>query len=243
MVEVTNIEKSFGRLQVLKGINTQIEKGKIVAVLGPNGSGKTTLIKCILGLVIPDKGKIFVNGRDIKNDFNYRNDIGYLPQIARFPENLNVTELFEMIRDLRKSEGNSEELVSIFGITDFLNKPLRSLSGGTRQKVNVILSLMFNPLLYIFDEPTVGLDPISRVRFKEWVKKEKSLGKTALLVTHLLSEVDELSDELIFLLEGKIYYKGTPGELKESQKENTLEKAIARLLEAGGGQRQELVES
>lgn len=231
MITIENIEKSFGKLPVLKGINIRIGKGKIAAVLGPNGSGKTTLIKCILGLVVPDKGEISVNGRDVKKNYSYRNDIGYLPQIARFPENLNVKELLEMIQDLRKTKGEPGKLLSVFGINEFLNKPLRNLSGGTRQKVNVVLSLMFSPQIYIFDEPTVGLDPISRVRFKEWIKNEKRNGKTALLVTHLLSEVEELADEVIFLLEGNVYYKGSPQELKSAQAEDTLEKAIAKMLE------------
>ena len=238
MVEVKNIEKSFGKLSVLKGVNVTIEKGKVVAILGPNGSGKTTLIKCMLGLVLPDKGEILIEGGNIKNSWQYRNTIGYLPQIARFPENLTVKELFRMIQDLRSSHGieegiekNRDRLVALFNIQSFLNKPLRSLSGGTRQKVNVILALMFNPDLYIFDEPTVGLDPISCVRFKENILKEKNNGKTILLTTHILSEVEEIADEIIFLLEGKIYYQGSPQELMADKKENTLEKAIAKMLE------------
>src|ERR1035437_2318411 len=214
MVEVKNIEKSFGKLTVLKGVNVHIPRGKVVAVLGPNGSGKTTLIKCILGLVLPDKSDIFIGGENIKNNWKYRNNIGYLPQIARFPENLTVSELFRMMQDLRKNQKNENnpeticaELVSLFQVQSFLHKPLRSLSGGTRQKVNVILSLMFNSNLYIFDEPKVGLDPISCVRFKENILMEKDKGKTILLTTHILSEVEEMADEIIFLLEGKIYYQ------------------------------------
>ncbi|MBI4946984.1 MAG: ABC transporter ATP-binding protein [Bacteroidetes bacterium] len=238
MVEVKNIEKSFGKLTVLKGVNVHILKGKVIAILGPNGSGKTTLIKCILGLVLPDKGDILVGGENIKNNWTYRNNIGYLPQIARFPENLSVSELFRMIRDLRKNQNtcsNSEkccsELVSLFQVQTFLNKPLRSLSGGTRQKVNVILALMFNSDLYIFDEPTVGLDPISCVRYKETILKEKQKGKTILLTTHILSEVEEMADEIIFLMEGQIYYQGSPKELMANKKAHTLEKAIAKMLE------------
>ncbi len=238
MVEIKEIEKSFGRLNVLKGVSVSIPSGKVVAVLGPNGSGKTTLIKCILGLVIPDSGNIIIGNDNVKNSWSYRKNIGYLPQIARFPENLTVNELFRMIQDLRKGYANiaeaercKEELVSVFNIQSFLNKHLRSLSGGTRQKVNVILSLMFDPDLFIFDEPTVGLDPISCVRFKENILKQKEKGKTIVLTTHILSEVDEMADEIIFLLEGKIYYKGSPDELKLQQQEATLERAIARLLE------------
>lgn len=238
MVEIKNIEKSFGKLTVLKGVNVNISRGKVVAILGPNGSGKTTLIKCILGLALPDKGEILIGSENIKNNWKYRNNVGYLPQIARFPENLTVSELFRMIQNLRKNQKNENnpeilcaELVLRFQVQPFLNKPLRSLSGGTRQKVNVILSLMFDPDLYIFDEPTIGLDPISCVRFKETIFKEKDKGKTILLATHILSEVEELADEIIFLLEGNIYYQGSPKNLMAVKKENTLEKAIAKLSE------------
>jgi len=230
MIEFSNIFKSFGKVSVLKGVNVSIERGKIAAVLGPNGSGKTTLIKCLLGLTIPTSGKISLNGRDIKNDWHYRNDIGYLPQIAHFPENLSVKELFSMISDLRKQKADYTELVSYFEMKEFIAKPLRSLSGGTRQKANVILALMFNPLVYVFDEPTSGLDPLSRVRFKEWVEKEKQSGKTVLFTTHLLNEVEELADEIFFLLEGKIYFHGNPQQLKEEQQQPTLEKAIASMM-------------
>ncbi len=231
MVEIKNIDKSFGKLNVLQGLNVTIGKGKAVAILGPNGSGKTTLIKCILGLVIPNKGSITVNGENIHANWNYRNYIGYLPQIARFPENLSVKELFLMIQDLRQQKVNYDYLVNQFNLSPFLTKPLRSLSGGTRQKVNMVMALMFNPEIYIFDEPTVGLDPISCVRFKELVQSQKNLGKTVLITTHILSEVEELADEIIFLLDGKIYYQGSPIELMSKYEETHLERAIAKMLE------------
>ena len=233
MIEVNNLSKSFGKLSVLNGISFTIGEGKVVAILGPNGSGKTTLIKCILGLVIPDSGEININKEPILHRWNYRNGIGYLPQIARFPENLTVRELIHMIADLRNPSSRDETLFPFFKMENFLDKPLRSLSGGTRQKVNVILALLFDPGIYIFDEPTVGLDPVSRVYFKERVKAEKKKGKTALLSTHLLSEVEELSDEIIFLLEGKIHYRGNADELKRTQNQATLEKAIAKMLDNG----------
>ncbi|MFP5470254.1 MAG: ABC transporter ATP-binding protein [Bacteroidia bacterium] len=231
MVELQNIEKSFGKLSVLQGISVSLEKGKTTAILGPNGSGKTTLMKCILGLVIPNKGKISVNGVNIKNNWNYRSNIGYLPQIARFPENLTVTELFSMVQDLRQHKVPYDNLIALFKLSSFLNKPLRSLSGGTRQKVNMVMALMFDPEIYIFDEPTVGLDPISCVRFKEFVKNEKRKLKTVLITTHILSEVEELADDIIFLLDGKIFYHGSPQELISKYQEKNLERAIAKMLE------------
>ena len=238
MVIIKDLYKSFGRLNVLRGVNLTIPEGKSVAILGPNGSGKTTLIKCLLGLVIPDQGDIFIDSSPVRNNWKYRNTIGYLPQIARFPENLTVNELFRMIADLRiNSKGSSldpsyqDKLISLFKVQNFLNKPLRSLSGGTRQKVNVILSMMFNPSLYIFDEPTVGLDPISCVRFKESVLMEKKNNKTIILTTHILSEVEEMADEIVFLLEGNVYYHGSTSRLVQEKNAPDLEKAIARMLE------------
>lgn len=230
MVEIKQIKKTFGKLAVLKGIDASIAKGHSVSILGPNGSGKTTLIKSILGMTIPDSGEILIDGISVKNNWNYRKKIGYLPQIARFPENLTVIELIKMICDLRQSNETGEELISMFQLEPFLKKPLRFLSGGTRQKVNVILSLMFNADIYIFDEPTVGLDPVSRVQFREWVLKEKKANKTIILTTHLMNEVEEMTDEIIFLLEGVVHYHGSPKKLIEMYNETSLERAIAAML-------------
>ena len=231
MVSVNEIQKKFGKLHVLRGISFTVDKGKSVAILGPNGSGKTTLIKAILGLVIPNKGQIIINGQDIKNNSEYRRQIGYLPQIARFPENLKVSELLAMVQDLRKQTVNCDEFITLFKLKNFLNVPLRSLSGGTRQKVNLVLSLMFDADFYIFDEPTVGLDPVSCVKFKEFVLAEKQKGKTIFITTHILSEVEELSDDIIFLLDGKIYYHGSPKQLILKYQATNLERAIAAMLE------------
>jgi Cu-processing system ATP-binding protein len=231
MIEIKGIRKSFGKLEVLKGFDFSLSQGKITAVLGPNGSGKTTLIKSILGLVLPSSGEILVNGKVITNDCMYRSEIGYLPQIARFPENLKVFEIFKLIEEVRNEKGNYNELIDQFDLKDFWNKKLRQLSGGTRQKVNIVLTFMFNCPLYILDEPTAGLDPIALIRLKELIIREKEEGKTFLVTTHIMSLVEELADELIFLLEGKIYFKGTFAQMLNAEKEENLEKAIANILE------------
>ncbi len=231
MIEIKGIKKSFGKLEVLKGFDFSLSKGKITAVLGPNGSGKTTLIKSILGLVIPSGGEISFNGKSIFKDWEYRREIGYLPQIARFPENLKVKELFKLIEDIRGGKGNSEELISMFDLDTFLNKKLRQLSGGTRQKVNIVLTFMFDSPVYILDEPTTGLDPIALIRLKDLILEKKKQGKTFLVTTHIMSLVEELGDELIFILEGQIYFRGTHREMMEAQKEENLERAIAKILE------------
>jgi len=230
MIEIKNLHKKFGKLTVLDGLDLSIKSGGIFAVLGPNGSGKTTLIKSVLGMVIPNAGDILINGVSVLKQSDYRNEINYLPQIANFPANLTVTELIEMVKNLRPKAANEHDLVELFGLTPFLAKKLGNLSGGTKQKVNIVLTFMFDSDLIILDEPTTGLDPISLIHLKEIIQKEKAKGKTLLITTHIMSLVDEIADEIVFLLDGKIYFKGSIPELKAKTKQDDLEHAIASLL-------------
>lgn len=231
MIEVKDLHKKFGKNQVLKGIDLSIGEGGIFAILGPNGSGKTTLIKSILGMVIPDSGTISIHGKSIESDFKYRDEIDYLPQIANFPGNLKVSELMAMIKDLRASKtANDKELIELFKLEPFLDKKLVNLSGGTKQKVNLVLTFMFNSPLVILDEPTTGLDPIALLRLKKLIEEEKQKGKTILVTSHILSFVEEISDEIVFLLEGKIYFKGSIQALREQTGQPDFEHAIASIL-------------
>lgn len=230
MVNIQNLHKTFGKNQVLKGVDLNINKGGIFAVLGPNGSGKTTLIKSILGMVIPNNGNIEVLGSNIKKNSDYRHQIDYLPQIANFPSNLKVKELIKMIKDLRQNTNEDKRLIELFKLTPFLDKKLGNLSGGTKQKVNIVLTFMFDSPLIILDEPTTGLDPISLLRLKELIQTEKAKEKTILITSHIMSFVEEVSDEIVFLLEGKIYFKGTIEDLKTKTKQPDFEHAIASIL-------------
>lgn len=231
MIEVKNLHKKFGNNHVLKGVDLKIEDGGIFAILGPNGSGKTTLIKSILGMVIPDSGDIEIDGKKVKNKWNYRNNIDYLPQIANFPSNLTVQELVRMIKDLRASKVTKDrELIELFMLEPFLNKKLGNLSGGTKQKVNIVLTFMFDSPLIILDEPTSGLDPISLLRLKGLINSEKQKGKTILVTSHIMNFVEEIANDIVFILEGKIYFKGSISELKERTEENDFEHAIASIL-------------
>ncbi|MEM0517172.1 MULTISPECIES: ABC transporter ATP-binding protein [Aequorivita] len=233
MIEIRDLYKKFGKNEVLKGIDLAIKEGGIFSILGPNGSGKTTLIKAILGMVLPDSGEIFINGKSLRNNFKYREKIDYLPQIANFPGNLKVNELIAMIKDLRASEATKdEELIELFKLQPFLNKRLVNLSGGTKQKVNLVLTFMFDSPLIILDEPTSGLDPISHLRLKNLIFAEKEKGKTILVTSHILSFVEEIADEIVFLLEGKIYFKGSIPELKAKTEQPDFEHAIASILSA-----------
>ncbi len=230
MIQIKNLHKKFGRLTVLDGLDLEIDKGGVFAILGPNGSGKTTLIKCLLGMVIPNKGSIFIDNQSILKKWNYRNNLNYLPQIANFPTNLSVKELINMVKNLRPKKANEKELIGLFGLKPFLNKKLRNLSGGTKQKVNLVLTFMFDSELIILDEPTTGLDPIALIHLKKQIQKEKENGKTILITTHIMSVVDEIADEIVFLLDGKIYFKGSVDALKKQTKQNNLEHAIAELM-------------
>lgn len=231
MIKIHNLYKKFGKNEVLKGIDLSINEGGIFAVLGPNGSGKTTLIKSILGMVIPNSGEIKVNGMSVKQNFKYRDEIDYLPQIANFPGNLKVNELIAMIKDLRASKtANDKELIELFKLEPFLDKKLVNLSGGTKQKVNLVLTFMFNSSLVILDEPTTGLDPISLLRLKKLIAEEKEKGKTIIITSHILSFVEEVADEIVFLLEGKIYFKGSIADLRAQTNQPDFEHAIASIL-------------
>lgn len=230
MVTYQEIDKKFGPNIVLNALDLSIKKGGIVAILGPNGSGKTTMIKSLLGMVIPDKGTITLNDQPIKNQWKYRNNIDYLPQIANFPENLTVQELLNMIKDLRGKTTKDKELIDFFKLDFFLNKKLKTLSGGTKQKVNLVLTFMFDSPLVILDEPTSGLDPISLIRLKDLIRKEKANGKTILITSHIMNFVEEMADEIVFLLEGQIYFQGTVCQIKEKTGQNDFEYAIATIL-------------
>ena len=230
MIKIENLHKKFGKLTVLDGLDLEIDKGGIFAILGPNGSGKTTLIKSLLGMVIPNKGDISIDGNSVLKKWNYRNELNYLPQIANFPANLSVIELIKMVKNLRPKTPNEKELIDLFGLNNFLNKKLGNLSGGTKQKVNLVLTFMFDSDLIILDEPTTGLDPIALIHLKDLIKKEKELGKTILITTHIMSVVEELADEIVFLLDGKIYFKGSVEKLKKQTSQTNLEHAIANLI-------------
>ncbi len=229
MILVENLHKRFGKNKVLSGLDLTIQGGGIFAVLGPNGSGKTTLIKSILGMVVPNKGVISVGGNPIKKNWKYRREIDYLPQIANFPGNLRVKELIRMIKDLRQMPSRETELIELFQLEPFLDKTLATLSGGTKQKVNLVLAFMFDSPLLILDEPTTGLDPASLINLKELIQKEKAGGKTILITSHIMQFVAEVADTIVYLLEGEIYFKGSIEELKTKTQQTDLEHAIAAI--------------
>lgn len=230
MIRVEGLHKSFGKLTVLDNLDLQIDKEGIFVILGPNGSGKTTLIKSMLGMVVPDAGNISIDNQPILKEWQYRDNIDYLPQIANFPSNLSVSELLKLVKELRDKPTRDQELIALFGLEPFLDKKLGNLSGGTKQKVNLMLTFMFNSPLVILDEPTSGLDPIAMLHLKELIRAERQNGKTVLITTHIMSFVEEIADEIVFLLDGKIYFKGSVQELQQKTGQKDFEHAIAAIL-------------
>jgi Cu-processing system ATP-binding protein len=232
MIIASNVSKKFGKLKVLDNVSLSCLKGECIALIGPNGSGKTTLIKCLLGMVVPNSGFITFNDKNIAHDHLYRSRIGYMPQIGRYPENMTIGQVLGMMKDIRKNSSSQldEDLISSFGINELLNKRMRTLSGGTRQKVSASLAFMFSPDVLILDEPTAGLDPVSSEILKEKIRREKEKGKLILITSHVLSELDDLVTQIIFMQDGKMCFHKTITELQSQTGEEKLSKAIASVM-------------
>jgi Cu-processing system ATP-binding protein len=234
VIEARHITKTFGTLRVLDDLSLSIGPRRITGLVGPNAAGKTTLAKIILGLTKADCGTLEIDGAPIGADDSYRSRIGYMPQMARFPENLSARELFEMLTDLRRpTRPVDDELVERFNFAGALDKPIRMLSGGTRQKVNAVIAFLFRPDLLILDEPTAGLDPVSSGILKDKIFAEKAAGTTFLLTSHIMSELDELADDVAFINEGKVAFAGALAEIKRVTRQSNLERAIAEMMKRG----------
>lgn len=231
MIEIKNISKSFGKLKVLDQINLELNKGECIALIGPNGCGKTTLIKSILGMVLPDEGEILFDGIETKSDNEYRRRIGYMPQIGRYPENMTIGQITDMIKGIRnQEEALDEDLYKQFSIQQMLDKRMRTLSGGTTQKVSAMLSFLFRPEVLILDEPTAGLDPIAAEILKEKIIDAKNRNCLILITSHLLSELESLVSQVIFMQEGKVVFHQKVDDLKSRTGENSVARSIIQIL-------------
>jgi Cu-processing system ATP-binding protein len=231
MIIANNVTKTFGKLKALDNVSVNCLRGQTIALIGPNGSGKTTLIKSILGMVVPDSGFITFDQDNILHTWRYRERIGYMPQIGRYPENMSIAQVFSMMRDIRKNVTTTdEELITAFGLEELMQKKMRTLSGGTRQKVSASLAFLFNPDVLILDEPTAGLDPVASEILKYKIIKEKQKGKLILITSHVLSELDDVVSEIIYMQEGKVQFHKSLQQLQEDTGEVKLAKAIAQIM-------------
>lgn len=232
MIIATNVTKRFGKLTALDNVSVTCSLGQSICLIGPNGSGKTTFIKCLLGMVVPDHGFITFDQHNIAKNWEYRQHIGYMPQIGRYPDNMTIDQIIRMMKDIRKTKTAAfdEELFEEFNLGSMLSKRMNSLSGGTIQKVSAALAFMFNPTVLILDEPTAGLDPVASELFKRKVIKEKQKGKLILITSHILSDLDDMVSEIIYLQDGQLKFHQSLDELKASTGQDRLSKAVATIM-------------
>src|SRR5687768_5401669 len=231
MISIRKVNKNFGKLSALKNVDLELSMSRSYALVGPNGSGKTTLIKSILGLVIPSSGEITFDNKSIAKDWKYRENIGYMPQIGRYPENMTIGQLIDMMKNIRRNVTEFDDsIIEKFKLYKIYDKRMHALSGGTRQKVSAALAFLFNPPVLILDEPTAGLDPISVEILKEKILDEKVRGKLLIISSHILSDLDELTTDMVYIFEGQVHYNNTIQALKDETREKKLGKAIATMI-------------
>lgn len=182
-------------------------------------------------MVLPERGQIFFDNKPIANDKEYKKQIGYMPQIGRYPENMTIGQVIDMIKGIRDYKGTLDlELYEQFEIEKMLSKKMRTLSGGTTQKVSAVLAFMFNPKVLILDEPTAGLDPIASETLKTKILDAKNKGCLILITSHLLSELEDIVSQIIFMQEGQIKLHKDVEQLKIDTQQNSIAKSIVHLL-------------
>jgi Cu-processing system ATP-binding protein len=232
MISLSGLRKRYGALDALRDVSLELRPGAVTALVGPNGSGKTTIIKIVLGLARPDTGSVRLNGLPGDARGDYRRHIGYMPQAARFPDNLSVRDVLDLVGALRPDEPRDEELVTALGLDAELDRPVASLSGGTRQKLNAAIAFLFRPAVLVLDEPTAGLDPIAAGVLKDKIRRARAAGRTVLVTSHVLAELEELADDVAFLCDGCLRFSGSVAELLASTGAGRIETAVAGLLAA-----------
>lgn len=239
-IRVRGLCKRYRDIEVLRDVDVEIPSAAVTALVGPNAAGKTTLVKAILGLVRPDAGCIELAGRPIGDDPSYRERIGYMPQHPTFPENLEVGELLRFVDELRGlprvapagdfDPVHGRGLVDEFELGAALDRRLGTLSGGTRQRVNAALGFRYAPDVLILDEPTAGLDPLSRTRLKDVIRRARDRGASILVTSHVLAELRDLAEHVVYLVEGRVAFAGAVAGLLESTGGADLEDAVARMM-------------
>ena len=213
VASLESVNKNYGDVRALRGVNFQVRAGEIVALLGPNGAGKTTAVKLLLGLMPPNSGRVRVFGGDPMNPEN-RMRTGAMLQVGRVPETLRVREHIDLFSTYYQTPMLAEQILAAAGLEKLRDRKFGELSGGQRQRVLFALAICGDPDLLFLDEPTVGLDVEARRLLWDEIRQLVSRGKTVLLTTHYLQEADALADRIAVLNKGEIIAQGTPGEIK-----------------------------
>lgn len=233
MIEVQGLYKSFKnkrkRVDVLKDISFKAEPGKIFGLLGPNGAGKTTTLRTIATLLKPDKGNITVDGLNVqKKPRQVRDKIGFLTSDMKLSGNLSPRELLKFFGELNHLSSNkikdrTEELSEYLDMKTYLDKPIVKLSTGMKQKASLAVSLIHDPEIIIFDEPTNGLDILASKVVVDFIYDSKKAGKTVVLSTHIMSEAEKLCDDIGIILEGQLEEQGNMKQIMENHNTDKLE--------------------
>ncbi|MBW3022582.1 ATP-binding cassette domain-containing protein [Candidatus Woesearchaeota archaeon] len=234
MLKINNITKHYGKFLALDNVSLEIHNGEIMGLLGPNGAGKSTLIKILTCFHKQDSGDAIIDGISIKDQKRVKKVIGYAPQEDSFYDNLTLMEnlkyfggLYNM--PLRMIKKRSEELLELLMLKNKKDELAKNLSGGMKKRLNIAIALIHKPKILFLDEPTVGVDPLSRAGIWEVVEKIKKEGMTILYCTHYLTEADRLCDRVAIIKEGKIVLVETPEKIKKKYGE-TLEDAFIKLI-------------
>lgn len=209
IVSLNKVEKRFGKFQALKNVTFEVKKGEVLGFIGPNGSGKSTTIRILLGMLKKTSGEATIFGKDVwKEDTQIHKDISYVPGDVFLWPNLTGGEIIDLLLRLngQKRTQKTEELIEKFQLDP--KKKARTYSKGNRQKIALVAALSQEAELYIFDEPTSGLDPLNEKSFQEEVLKLKNAGKSILLSSHILSEVEKMCDRIAIIREGEIIETG-----------------------------------
>lgn len=218
-IQVKGLQKSYKQLHVLKGVDFEVEKGSIFALLGSNGAGKTTIVKILTTLLKQDSGVAAVNGFDIASKPDHvRQSISLTGQFAAVDEILTGRENLIMIaklRHLKNARQVADDLLERFGLTDAADRRVSAYSGGMRRRLDIAMSLVGKPQLIFLDEPTTGLDPEGRIEVWKTVKELANNGTTVFLTTQYMDEAEQLADRIAILHEGRIIANGTLAELKK----------------------------
>jgi ABC-2 type transport system ATP-binding protein len=204
VVRARSLTKSYGRARGVVDLDFDVEQGEIFGFLGPNGAGKTTTIRLLLDLIRPSSGSIELFGRDPRREVSLRRRVGYLPGDLRLYERLTARELFDHFSHLRNLDGLGSALVLADRVELELDRPIRALSKGNRQKAGLVQALMHRPDLLILDEPTAGLDPLVQQTVYELLAEVRRDGRTVLLSSHVLPEVQQIADRVALIREGRL---------------------------------------
>lgn len=216
LIELKDVKKSYGDFKVLKGVSFSVEDGEIFGILGPNGVGKTTLFQTIIGLLKHEEGAIKIKGREHDHSKKIKQEIGYLPSDISFYEDKTARENLEFFSDLAEKQPSLDHLLEIVGLENDAERNVGDFSTGMKKRLGIAQSMIKDPELIIYDEPTTGLDPEGKKEFKDLVKKiNREKNKTIIISSHITSEIDSLCDRFAILKDGKVAASGTKEKLSK----------------------------